>query len=1007
MPDDGEAEPTTEAEEALEGDDSGDEDVAGEDRDEPPDSEGEASVDDGGSERNPFTGATNKTDAKKPKEPRRPMTSERKRSLVRGSVVFAVGFLTCFLMMANSEQVPHGPLVGFFPMLLLVVGLLDIFGLFARGDAEASPLRDTPLFRVDGEPTWQSPRVGGPLALAILFGGMLVGGYESLPIVILCALAALLPSAMRRPGLLVFAITSGMYLPMLGVYGLWDPWETHYGEVAREILSRDDWLSLWWAQENWFWSKPILIFWSEALTMGALGVDYLPDAHPAHPEWALRLPIYAMATTAILAVYHAISNIFSKRAGVLSALVLATMPHFFFLAHQSITDMPLSANVTVAMSMLVMALATDKDKLVKSYTLGPFTVSAQHLVLGVIVLLAMPQALYLITRNVTLFEGGFAWHGDQFMYGSAHNAGVPGNADLRDVSPQVEAIQPIVQGLVWLSCLLGLLFMLRKERRVQALYMATFYVFCALGFMGKGIPGFALPGMIALFYLIASRRWDVLFTGQLRIARGALTILVVGMPWYIAMYMRHGTGFTDRLLVHDHINRLAQGVHGDNGSIQYFIEQLGFATFPWVALLPAAVLAFMWQRNKEPLAKGERDHQRETLVLFGIWFFTAFTLFSAMITKFHHYIFPAVPAAAVLVGIVLDRIWGKGEEGGRPQWSTLLAVLAPLFFIIGIAGLWGDVVGYVSVDVPEAEVADWVVNNAWDAMTCRLLIVFGGFLLAGAAWLRRVEGGDAPPLEANQKKLALGAAVATVGLTMMGGVAAAIGAITCAVVVSNLGRKPEEKVASRATTALGVALAGGAVLVAFVGRDLSWVTSGRPQGYERLLHLFVYNYARVWPVEFDYRPILTGFAIAATCFFGAAAFRSLRPVAGRALVGVAIAFCAWVLNVYMVDLSRHWGQRDLIEVYYEERTGPEQPLVAWQMNWKGENFYTGNRVSVFVDLDNVKVREWIEENEGLTAFFMFEPSRMNGFRGIMRGHEIEEMTDKRVCDKFMIVRVTL
>jgi hypothetical protein len=36
-----------------------------------------------------------------------------------------------------------------------------------------------------------------------------------------------------------------------------------YGEVAREILSRDDWISLWWAQEDWFWSKPIFIFWIE------------------------------------------------------------------------------------------------------------------------------------------------------------------------------------------------------------------------------------------------------------------------------------------------------------------------------------------------------------------------------------------------------------------------------------------------------------------------------------------------------------------------------------------------------------------------------------------------------------------------------------------------------------------------------------------------------------------------------------------------------------------------
>ena len=52
-------------------------------------------------------------------------------------------------------------------------------------------------------------------------------------------------------------------LPMLGQYGLWDPWETHYGEVSREILSRNDWITLWWAQDEWFRSKPIFIFWSE------------------------------------------------------------------------------------------------------------------------------------------------------------------------------------------------------------------------------------------------------------------------------------------------------------------------------------------------------------------------------------------------------------------------------------------------------------------------------------------------------------------------------------------------------------------------------------------------------------------------------------------------------------------------------------------------------------------------------------------------------------------------
>ena len=29
-----------------------------------------------------------------------------------------------------------------------------------------------------------------------------------------------------------------LYIPYLGAVGLWDPWETHYGEVGREMIQR-------------------------------------------------------------------------------------------------------------------------------------------------------------------------------------------------------------------------------------------------------------------------------------------------------------------------------------------------------------------------------------------------------------------------------------------------------------------------------------------------------------------------------------------------------------------------------------------------------------------------------------------------------------------------------------------------------------------------------------------------------------------------------------------------
>ena len=103
---------------------------------------------------------------------------------------------------------------------------------------------------------------------------------------------------------------------MLGQFGLWDPWETHYGEVAREILARDDWITLWWAQDDWFWSKPILIFWIEALTWSALGMPFEPDSNPAHPEWVMRLPHYVLSISALMALLRGRWRAcFGRRAG--------------------------------------------------------------------------------------------------------------------------------------------------------------------------------------------------------------------------------------------------------------------------------------------------------------------------------------------------------------------------------------------------------------------------------------------------------------------------------------------------------------------------------------------------------------------------------------------------------------------------------------------------------------------------------------------------------------------
>ncbi len=932
--------------------------------------------------------ATGETDgASNTSEDTKLSPSERKW----GGILTAVGGLLTFLLMAYEGQMFSGSLIGVLTLLVTVTGLLTLTGVLKKADPALPAWHSTVLGQLPGEPGWARPTVMGPLALLVLIGGGLAGGYPGLPYAILGALACLAIPAWRRPGLMVFVIVTGIYMPLLGTFSLWDPWETHYGEVAREIISRNDWISLWWAQEEWFWSKPILIFWSEAFSFSALNLDCSPDANPLHPEWAVRLPVCSFAIAAVMTVYGAIRRIFGTRAGVLSALVLASTPHFFFLSHQAITDMYLVSNLVMAICMLALAFAEDPEKKVRSISLFGRAINGQVLVLGGVMMVALPQALYLITRNITFFPTqGFAIHPDTFLYGSAGNDGVPGNDPLRMIGAHAESwfAQPIAQGIYWLAALALFVWLMRKNRGVQALYMTAFYVFAAFAFMGKGIPGIALPGLIALFYLIASKRWDVMLKGQLRITQGILIVFCVGLPWYIAMFMRHGPGFTDRLLVHDHINRLAAGVHGDTGSIQYFIWQIGYATFPWVALVPAGVLSWLWlQRTRAPIAqldaKGspyrggvseeespDAIRRQQTTLLIGLWFFSAFALFSAMITKFHHYIFPAVPPAAIMAGLLLDRIWGDAEDKiGEDEVLmgrivTIVSVLAPIALVFGVGGLWGGLRGVIPASVPRDDRQDWILDHGMAPIVAYALIGAGIAALVWAGrwlWARRA-GADIPKEERTELEL-------------------------------------------QRELALSVAVGGGAALAAFVGRDLSWVTSARPQGYERLIHLFVYNYGRPWPDHFDFRPVLTGICVVAVALVVVAAFRWARRVAARALLGTALLFAAWVLNLYMVDLAPHWGMRELFMTYYEQREGPDEPVIAWQMNWKGENFYTGNRVFAFVELNNEALREWLTENDGKSAYFVTEHSRVPSLRNVLRGREVREVTDLRLNNKFILLHV--
>jgi 4-amino-4-deoxy-L-arabinose transferase-like glycosyltransferase len=825
-------------------------------------------------------------------------------------------------------------------------------------------------------------------------------------------------SLFQRHGFWVVAAGAVLYFPLMGTSSLWDPWETHYGEVAREILARNDWISLWWAQDGWFWSKPVLDMWAQAIAMATLGVHYQPDkmligdgTQPLmHPEWAVRAPIVLMTILAMYLLYKGVARTYGRRAALLGSIVLATMPDWYLLAHQTMTDMPFVAMMTACLGLVMLGLRAPEDDAVPAYEVKAgkltFRLTAWHLVFGAILLCALPQIFYLYSRNLEFLwhtgARGFRPHWDEFRSGSGGgNCGLPGNEDCHAATPAfiphstgpaptaffamvwrtVGAFEPVVQALVWSVLLGGALFLSWGERRSRRLYYLAAWFFAAISTLGKGPAGFGLPVLVTLMYLAASRPDEPFLARMTRVVReltqfeivaGLFLVLpVVALPWYVAMYVRHGSPFTDRLIFHDMFNRAFHHVHdtneGDDTSFRFYVWQLGYALFPWTGLAPFALIAWLRRGGRttiDALAK-TREERGDLSVLLCMWFLLGFALFSFMGTKFHHYIFPAVPPVAMLIGVVLDDALGTGPLVSPRRLALYLAGLGAgsAAMVYGIARTQpGSFFGFKSPESPLLPAAPFL----------GVVIFLLGAVLTGVTIgvLRADSGREASP-------------------------------------EADTGPDPEVENAhgSRMVAAGSVA---GALLLIVVGRDLVWRSGDQP-GAIRLLHLYTYNYRRPWPESLDFSAALAGFVAIGSLVLLALAVRSIRRHVIVAMCALSFVWALWGIDVYMQKTAQHWGQHEIIAAYYSDRASPAEQLVAYQMNWKGENFYTGNHVPAFVST-GATFTQWLKkqrENGAKVMYFITEHGRIGGLKSEVAARAYREVTDKTLCNKFVLVRAEL
>jgi 4-amino-4-deoxy-L-arabinose transferase-like glycosyltransferase len=205
---------------------------------------------------------------------------------------------------------------------------------------------------------------------------------------------------------------------------------------------------------------------------------------------------------------------------------------------------------------------------------------------------------------------------------------------------------------------------------------AILWTALAGGVLIKGPLILMFVTLTALTLSIADRsgRW----IWKLRPLSGLVWLLVLVLPWFVAIVAKSGTSFFEQSVGEDMLSKVFGGQESHGAPPGFY-----FALF-WVTFWPGSVLAGLaaprvWQVRREPGAR-----------FLLAWLIPSWAVFEAVITKLPHYVLPLYPAIAILIagilepgGLSTNRWLVRGTAG----WFAFPAVIAVgvvvIFIIVG------------------------------------------------------------------------------------------------------------------------------------------------------------------------------------------------------------------------------------------------------------------------------------------------------------------------------------
>lgn len=233
----------------------------------------------------------------------------------------------------------------------------------------------------------------------------------------------------------------------------------------------------------------------------------------------------------------------------------------------------------------------------------------------------------------------------------------------------------ITDSVLFLFFNAALLFFYLGYREQKGKYYYGTYLFCALATLTKGPIGFLLPGLIIFLFLLSQNSWREL--KNMKLFSGTLLFLLIAVPWYLSMYLFHGSDFINVFFGTHNFLRATVSEHPKDNVIYFYTLVLLLGFFPWVGFLPQTIRHFCSRAGK-----WAKPGSQEMFLL--IWAVTVFVFFQSMATKYLTYTYPMLFPLALLVGGYFD------DKNKQASLGNVLLYNFAFYLLLVGAAFWVD-----------------------------------------------------------------------------------------------------------------------------------------------------------------------------------------------------------------------------------------------------------------------------------------------------------------------------